>query len=93
MSTPALTEVLRIWHDVVQASDPYLDGLDTDLLLSDLPFQGRVSGQSIGSAMRRITYHYWYHIGETQAIRQLLGHHDLPEYVGDLEKEGPYRSE
>jgi hypothetical protein len=43
--------------------------------------------------MRRITYHYWYHIGEIQAIRQMLGHKDLPEYVGDIESEAPYRPE
>jgi len=49
--------------------------------------------QSVGSALRRVTYHYWYHIGETQAIRQMLGHHDLPEYVGDIEIEAPYRPE
>ena len=50
-------------------------------------------GQTIGSALRRVTYHYWYHIGETQAIRQMLGHRDLPEYVGDIELEAPYRPE
>lgn len=50
-------------------------------------------GQTVGSVLRRITYHYWYHTGETQAIRQMLGHKDLPEYVGDIEIEAPYRPE
>ncbi len=49
--------------------------------------------QTVGSALRRVTYHYWYHIGETQAIRQMLGHEDLPEYVGDIDAEAPYRPE
>jgi hypothetical protein len=40
--------------------------------------------------MHRITYHYWYHIGEIQAIRQMLGHQDLPVYVGNIEKQAPY---
>ena len=31
-----------------------------------------------------ITYHYWSHIGEASAIRQMLGHPDLPQWVGDL---------
>ena len=30
----------------------------------------------------RVTYHYWYHTGEAAAVRQLLGHVDLPEFVG-----------
>ena len=29
-------------------------------------------------------YHYWFHLGEAYAIRQLLGHRDLPEFVGDM---------
>jgi len=62
-------------------------------LLGDLPLEGKSVGQSVGSALRRITYHYWYHIGETQAIRQMLGHRHLPEYVGDLETLAPYRPE
>jgi hypothetical protein len=41
--------------------------------------------------MQRLIYHYWYHIGETQAIRQMLGNKNLAEYVGDIEKEAPYR--
>jgi len=27
------------------------------------------------------------------AIRQTLGHTDLPEFVGDIDKEAPYRPE
>jgi hypothetical protein len=29
-------------------------------------------------------YHYWYHLGEAHAIRQMLGHQDLPQFVGDM---------
>jgi hypothetical protein len=93
MSTPSLREMLEIWHTVTQAADPFLDSLTTEMLQSDLPRDGKPSGQTPGSAMRRITYHYWYHIGEIQAIRQMLGHTDLPEYVGWIEKQAPYRPE
>ena len=93
MSTPALTEMLDIWHKVTQAADPYLDSLTTETLQRDLWRDGQPTGQSIGSALRRVTYHYWFHIGEIQAIRQLLGQTDLPEYVGDIETEAPYRRE
>lgn len=93
MSTPSFKEMLDIWRLCTQAADPFLDGLTTAGLLADLLREGKSVGQTVGSALRRVTYHYWYHIGEIQAIRQMLGHKDLPEYVGDIEVEAPYRPE
>ena len=93
MSTPSLKEMLEAWQTVTQAADPWLDALTTEKLLEDLPHKGQPSGQSVGSAMHRMLYHYWYHIGEIQAVRQLIGQSDLPQYVGDIETEAPYRSE
>lgn len=93
MNTPSLKEMLAIWHAVTKAADSYLDTLTTEILLTDLLVNGEPVGQSRGSALRRITYHYWYHIGEIQAIRQMLKHANLPEYVGDIETEAPYRPE
>ena len=91
MSTPSLAAMLERWRAVTQASEPFLDALTGATLASELLLDGEVVGQSVGSAMQRITYHYWYHIGEIQAIRQMLGHADLPEYVGDIETDAPYR--
>jgi hypothetical protein len=93
MNTPSLAEMLETWHAVSQAADSFLDSLTTGTLQTDLLLKGESVGQSVGSALRRVTYHYWYHIGETQAMRQMLGHKDLPEYVGDIEGEAPYRPE
>jgi len=93
MSSPTLHDTLPVWHQVVQAGQSYLDDLTTSSLVQELPLDGKPVGQSVGSAMRRMTYHYWYHIGEIQAIRQMLGHMGLPEYVGDIETLAPYRSE
>ena len=93
MNTPSLTEMLSMWRTVTQAADPYLDSLTSATLQTDLRLDGQPIGQGVGSALRRITYHYWYHIGEIQAIRQMLGHANLPEYVGDIEAEAPYRPE
>jgi hypothetical protein len=88
-----LADTLRVWVEVIHASAPFLDGLSTQSLLEELFLDGKAVGQSVGSAMRRMTYHYWYHIGEIQAVRQLLGHTGLPEYVGDIESHAPYRPE
>ncbi len=40
-----------------------------------------------------IVGHYWFHNGEIQAVRQMLGQSSLPEYVGDIEIQAPYRPE
>ena len=93
MSTPSFEEIVEIWHSVTKEVDPFLNELTTEKLLIDMLREGKSVGQSIGSAMRRVTYHYWYHIGEIQAIRQMLEHKNLPEYVGDIETEAPYRPE
>jgi hypothetical protein len=93
MSTPSLAEMLKAWRKVTRAGDPLLDSLTTKALLRDLPLNDQPSGQSHGSAIRRLIYHYWFHIGEIQAIRQILGHKRLPVYVGNLEAKAPYRAE
>jgi uncharacterized damage-inducible protein DinB len=93
MTTPSLTEMLDAWRQITQAADPYLDSLTTAALQTELLRDGKPVGQSIGSALHRITYHYWYHTGEVQAIRQMLGHTGLPDYVGDIEELAPYRPE
>ncbi len=92
-NTPSLKEMKEIWQIVSETADPFLDTLTIEALQADLLLHGESIGQSLGSALRRITYHYWYHIGEIQAIRQMLGHTNLPEYVGDIETEAPYRPE
>lgn len=93
MSTPSLAEMKALWSKVTAQADPWLDALVQDDLQRQLLLDGREIGQRIGDILRRVTYHYWYHIGEIQATRQMLGQGDLPEYVGDLEETAPYRPE
>jgi len=93
MSTPSLKAMRAAWNKVTKASDPFLDALTTKDLVRDLPLDGKPSGQNLGSALRRMTFHYWFHIGEIQAIRQMLGQKALPQYVGNLEAVAAYRPE
>ena len=93
MSTPSLKEMMETWQAITKAADTYLDSLTTEILLTDLLLNGEAVGQTRGSALRRITYHYWFHLGEILAVRQMIGGKDLPEYVGDIEGEAPYRPE
>lgn len=93
MSTPSLKEMLETWQAVTRAADPYLDTLTTELLLTDLLLNGEPVGQTRGTVLRRITYHYWYHLGEILSIRQMIGGKDLPDFVGEIDVEAPYRPE
>lgn len=93
MSTPSLADMLAAWNEMAQAADPFLDMLTTEMLQQELLRDGQAVGQSYGSALHRITYHYWFHTGEILAIRQILGGTNLPDYVGDIEDLAPYRPE
>ncbi|HET9456133.1 MAG TPA: DinB family protein [Candidatus Limnocylindrales bacterium] len=88
-TTPPLGEMLAAWRSVTSASDPWLDTLTTADLESDVPGTG--PARRIGDLVQRVTYHYWFHIGEILAIRQVLGHHRLPQFVGDIDGRAPYR--
>ena len=72
------------WRAITEASESYLDSLTPQLLATHWEVNGAPAPESIGTSCHRITFHYWYHLGEMQAIRQLLGQADLPTYVGNL---------
>jgi hypothetical protein len=92
-STPSLNEMLAAWNTITLAADPWLDALTTDKLLQHVVRDGKTTSYVFGSLLQRVIYHYWYHTGENQAIRQMFGHIDLPEFVGDIDVEAPYRPE
>ncbi len=89
-TTPPLRPMLSAWKAVTEAADPWLDGL-TGADLAE-PLRGAGPRRTIGSALQRVTYHYWFHTGEILAIRQVLGHARLPEFVGNIDDEAPYRA-
>jgi len=89
-STPSLGDMWQAWRTVTSAADTWLDTLTTEMLPTFMTVNGKPHVESIGSMLRRCTYHYWYHMGESQAIRQLLGHKDLPTFVGAIHAEAPY---
>jgi hypothetical protein len=91
-STPPLDEMWVTWRTVTQAADQFLDTLTTDTLQTHLAYKGKPLPESIGTLLFRNTYHYWFHTGETHAIRQMLGHGELPQFVGDM-SEALYRPE
>jgi uncharacterized damage-inducible protein DinB len=92
-STPSLSEVLAAWNTITQATDPWLEAVTSEKLLEYVVRDGKTTSYIFGSLLQRMIYHYWYHTGENLAIRQMLGHKDLPEFVGDIDSEAPYRPE
>jgi hypothetical protein len=88
-TTPPLAAMLRAWTEVTTAADAWLDGLTAERMTGALGGAG--PRRTVGSAIQRVTYHYWFHTGEILAIRQVLGHRRLPEFVGNLDDEAPYR--
>ncbi len=90
-SAPPLAEVWGAWETITAAADPWLDAVDGETLLARVRRDGELTEYTFGSLLLRVTYHYWYHTGENAAIRQLLGHAGLPDFVGDLDAEAPYR--
>jgi hypothetical protein len=94
-STQPLNDVWEFWHTITSASDPWLETLTTEKLkeLHSFEFDGVIRHFTFGTLMQRVIYHYWYHIGENMAIRQQLGHTDLPDFVGNIDDEAPYTPE
>ena len=92
-STPPLADMWAAWHAVTTAADEYLDTVTPEILQTHFEWRGEPLKESAGTLLQRTIYHYWYHIGESQAVRQLLGHTGLPEFVGDIGEQAPYRPE
>lgn len=92
-STPRLAEVLDAWRAITAAADPWLDTLTTATLQEHPVRRGKPLARFHGNLLQRVIYHYWYHLGENLAIRQQLGHRRLPQFVGAIDDEAPYRPE
>jgi uncharacterized damage-inducible protein DinB len=92
-STPPLDEVLAAWRTITAEADPWLDTLTTELLQAHPILQGKPLARTFGNLLQRTIYHYWFHTGENMAIRQQLGHRRLPQFVGSIDEEAPYRPE
>ena len=91
-STPPLSEMWAVWRTVTAAADEYLDTLTPGSLWHYPLREGRPLDENIGTLLMRNFYHYWYHIGEASSVRQMLGHANVPEFVGDF-GDAAYRPE
>ena len=83
-STPELDKMWSAWHLATEAADQYLDTVTSEILEGYFFDGERQYPESIGTMLLRNIYHYWYHTGEAHTILELLGHTELPEYVGNM---------
>ena len=91
-STPPLDEMWATWEEITTTANRYLDSLTAEQMTAHFELRGISLGESIGTMLHRNIYHYWFHIGEALAVRQMMGHKGLPEFVGDM-TEAAYRTE
>jgi hypothetical protein len=89
-STPPLKDVLSAWKAITRAADPWLGTLTSVELQQHAFIEGKQTSRVIGNLIQRMIYHYWYHIGENMSIRQMLGHRDLVQFVGNIDRQAPY---
>ena len=74
-----------------KASIDWLTSADDALLSSTIHYPLIDAGESVGTGLMRVILHTWFHIGEINAVRQLLGHPEIPfvgQIVGNLEWRG-----
>jgi len=83
-STPPWEEMWEVWRRVTGAADQYLDTVTSETLHRTLDPAGGPNREDVGTSLLRNIYHYWYHLGEAHAVRAMLGHPDLPEFVGEM---------
>lgn len=83
-SQPSLKEMIGCWEKVTQEVDKLLDQFTlADLAANVVLASGEELPINKGTMLSRVIYHYWYHNGEMQAVRQMLGHKNLPDFVSD----------
>lgn len=87
-TTPPLDEMWSAWREITQAADVFLDPLTSADLTLYLERDGERARESTGTMLLRNIHHYWYHIGEACAVRQQLGHENLPQFVGNMANAG-----
>jgi hypothetical protein len=83
-STPPLDDMWAAWEAITLQADAYLDTLTPEHLTRHMPAAETFLPYDIGGLVLRNIYHYWFHTGEALAVRQMLGHTGLPEFVGEM---------
>lgn len=82
---PSLEDALTFLAEAKGFTESWLPDA-TDEFLASQP--ERLRGESIGTGVMRAVLHTWFHTGEINAVRQMLGHGEIGfvgQMVGKLE--------
>lgn len=81
-SQPSLETVMTLWRTACEAADKCLHAANEDSLRQPVIAPDfAVERENLGTRVVRNIFHYWSHMGEISAIRQMLGHHRPPQFV------------
>ena len=83
-STPPWNEMWELWQTVTREADVYLLKFQPENLKDRFVREGKPMPDDEGTLLLRNIYHYWFHLGKAHSIRQMLGHANLPMYVGNM---------
>ena len=78
--TPPELETMLARLDAARSATREWLAAAADELLAQ-PMGGRAGGENLGEGVLRATLHTWFHAGEVNAVRQMLGHAEIP-FVG-----------
>jgi hypothetical protein len=92
-STPPLDEMWQVWRDITHQADVYLETLTPAMLTTHLEWKGKPHAENIGTMLLHVIYHYFFHLGEAHANRQVMGHTDLPDFIGEMLGDFEYRAD
>jgi hypothetical protein len=74
----------RIEKDTKAFEDALFGTASEEALAQILTQKSVRNRENNGTRLLRTIFHYFFHTGEAHAVRQQLGHPDLPYFVGDM---------
>lgn len=83
-STPPWEDMWAQWRGITYSADHFLNTITPEMLDTHFEYNGKPMHESVGKSLLRNIYHYWFHTGEAHAILQMMGHKDLPDFVGNM---------
>jgi hypothetical protein len=83
-STPPWEDMWALWRGITYSADQFLNTITPEMLDAHFEHNGKPMHESVGKSLMRNIYHYWFHTGEAHAILQMMGHKDLPDFVGNM---------
>ncbi len=79
---PPLSDVLKLLDEANEWTERWITSAN-DVLMSAIPSGAGPGAESKGTGLMRTILHTWFHLGEINAIRQMLGHPEIA-FVGTM---------